>query len=37
VYANFRVALQRNRGVRLDRDAFPPKLVTFFENVRNRR
>ncbi|HYC62322.1 MAG TPA: hypothetical protein VEK79_22410 [Thermoanaerobaculia bacterium] len=32
---DFRAALQRNRGLRLDRDAFSPKLVTFFENVRN--
>lgn len=34
---DFRAALQRNRALRLDRNAFSPKLVAFFENVRNGR
>ena len=34
---DFRAALQRNRALRLDRNAFSPKLVAFFENVRNAR
>ncbi len=33
---DFRAALQRNRALRLDRDAFSPKLIAFFEQVRNR-
>jgi hypothetical protein len=32
---DFRAALQRNAGLRLDRDAFSPKLIAFFEQVRN--
>lgn len=34
---DFRAALQRNRALRLDRNAFSPKLIAFFEQVRNRR
>ncbi|HEV7766862.1 MAG TPA: hypothetical protein VGQ76_17815 [Thermoanaerobaculia bacterium] len=34
---DFRAALQRNADLRLDRDAFSPKLVAFFEQVRNAR
>lgn len=34
---DFRAALQRNAGLRLDRDAFSPKLIAFFEQVRNAR
>ncbi|HYI10536.1 MAG TPA: hypothetical protein VEK57_15855 [Thermoanaerobaculia bacterium] len=34
---DFRAALERNRGLRLDRAAFSPKLVEFFENVRRKR
>jgi tetratricopeptide (TPR) repeat protein len=34
--ADFRAALQRDRGLRLDREAFSPKLVAFFEDVRKR-
>lgn len=34
---DFRAALQRNDGLRLDRNAFSPKLVAFFERVRSRR
>ena len=34
--ADFRAALQRNAGLRLDRNAFSPKLVAFFEQVRGR-
>ncbi len=34
---DFRAALQRNDGLRLDGDAFSPKLVAFFEQVRSRR
>jgi hypothetical protein len=33
---DFRAALQRNAALRLDRDAFSPKLVAFFEQVRGR-
>jgi len=32
---DFRKALQRNRALRLDRRAFSPKLVAFFEQVRS--
>jgi hypothetical protein len=32
---DFRAALQRNRSLRLDRNAFSPKLVAFFEKVRS--
>jgi hypothetical protein len=32
--ADFKAALQRNRALRLDRSAFSPKLVAFFENIR---
>jgi hypothetical protein len=32
--ADFKAALQRNRALRLDRGAFSPKLVAFFENIR---
>jgi tetratricopeptide (TPR) repeat protein len=35
--ADFKAALQRNRALRLDRTAFSPKLVAFFEQVRRRR
>jgi tetratricopeptide (TPR) repeat protein len=31
---DFRAALQRNAALRLDRNAFSPKLVAFFEQVR---
>lgn len=34
---DFRAALDRNRSLRLDRNAFSPKLVAFFEQVRQRR
>jgi hypothetical protein len=34
---DFRAALQHNRALRLDREAFSPKLVAFFEQVRERR
>jgi hypothetical protein len=34
---DFRAALERNRSLRLDRNAFSPKLVAFFEQVRQRR
>ncbi|MDP9191514.1 MAG: hypothetical protein M3P06_07410 [Acidobacteriota bacterium] len=34
---DFRAALQRNAALRLDRSAFSPKLVAFFEQVRERR
>jgi hypothetical protein len=34
---DFRAALERNRALRLDRDAFSPKLIAFFEQVRGRR
>ena len=34
---DFRAALQRNAALRLDRNAFSPKLVAFFEQVRGRR
>ena len=34
--ADFRAALQRDRALRLDRDAFSPKLVAFFEDVRKQ-
>lgn len=33
---DFRAALQRNAALRLDRNAFSPKLVAFFEQVRGR-
>jgi hypothetical protein len=35
--ADFRAALQRDRALRLDDQAFSPKLVAFFEQVRTRR
>jgi tetratricopeptide (TPR) repeat protein len=35
--ADFKAALQRNRTLRLDRAAFSPKLVAFFEQVREQR
>ncbi|HKR62714.1 MAG TPA: hypothetical protein VJZ00_03190 [Thermoanaerobaculia bacterium] len=35
--ADFKAALQRNRALRLDRGAFSPKLVAFFEQVREQR
>lgn len=34
---DFRAALQRNRALRLSRDAFSPKLIAYFEQVRSRR
>jgi hypothetical protein len=34
---DFRAALQRNGALRLDRNAFSPKLVAFFEEVRGTR
>ncbi|MFL6248761.1 MAG: hypothetical protein ACJ74H_22240 [Thermoanaerobaculia bacterium] len=34
---DFRAALQRNRALRLSRDAFSPKLIAYFEQVRGRR
>jgi hypothetical protein len=34
---DFRAALQRDRALRLDRSAFSPKLVAFFEQVRSKR
>lgn len=34
---DFRAALERDRSLRLDRMAFSPKLVSFFEDVRKRR
>ena len=34
---DFRAALQRNGALRLDRNAFSPKLVAFFEQVRRGR
>jgi hypothetical protein len=34
---DFRAALERNRALRLDRSAFSPKLVAFFEQVRSSR
>lgn len=34
---DFRAALQRNPALRLDRRAFSPKLVAFFDEVRGRR
>lgn len=34
---DFRSALQRNRALRLSRDAFSPKLIAYFEQVRSRR
>lgn len=34
---DFRAALDRNRALRLDRSAFSPKLVAFFEQVRGGR
>lgn len=34
---DFRAALQRNAALRLDRNAFSPKLVAYFEQVRGRR
>jgi hypothetical protein len=33
---DFRAALQRNAALRLDRNAFSPKLVAFFDQVRGR-
>jgi hypothetical protein len=35
--ADFRAALAQNRGLRLDPNAFSPKLVAFFEQVRQRQ
>ena len=35
--ADFREALQRDRALRLDEDAFSPKVVAFFEKVRASR
>ena len=35
--ADFKAALAEKRALRLDPDAFSPKLVTFFEQVRNGR
>jgi tetratricopeptide (TPR) repeat protein len=35
--ADFKAALQRNRSLRLDTRAFSPKLISYFENVRNGR
>lgn len=34
---DFKAALAQNRGLRLDESAFSPKLVAFFEKVRNGR
>lgn len=34
---DFRAALDRNRSLRLDRNAFSPKLVAYFESIRKRR
>jgi hypothetical protein len=34
---DFRAALERNAALRLDRSAFSPKLVAFFEHVRSSR
>lgn len=34
---DFRAALDRNRGLRLDRNAFSPKLVKYFEDIRKKR
>jgi hypothetical protein len=34
---DFRAALEHNGALRLDRNAFSPKLVAFFEQVRSRR
>jgi hypothetical protein len=34
--ADFKAALAQNRGLRLDPNAFSPKLVAFFEQVRSR-
>jgi len=33
--ADFRAALQRNASLQLDRSAFSPKLIAFFEQVRS--
>ncbi len=35
--ADFRAALQQNQSLRLDTRAFSPKLIAFFEQVRNGR
>lgn len=35
--ADFKTALSQNRGLRLDPRAFSPKLVDYFEQVRNGR
>lgn len=35
--SDFKTALRLNRSLRLDDDAFSPKLVAFFEQVRNGR
>lgn len=35
--ADFRAALDRNRRLRLDRTAFSPKLVAYFEKIRDGR
>jgi hypothetical protein len=35
--ADFKSALAQNRGLRLDPQAFSPKLVAYFEQVRNGR
>ncbi len=34
--SDFRAALKANRGLRLDRRAFSPKLVSFFEDVKKK-
>jgi tetratricopeptide (TPR) repeat protein len=34
---DFRAALDRNSALRLDRKAFSPKLIAFFDQVRRRR
>ena len=34
---DFQTALAVNRALRLDRKAFSPKLIAFFEEVRRRR
>lgn len=35
--SDFKTALQKNRALRLDRRAFSPKLIAFFEQVRGTR
>jgi hypothetical protein len=34
--SDFKTALKLNRGLRLDRDAFSPKLVAYFEGLRKK-